>query len=211
MRDQVHLDVADQVVGADELAQLVPSKVAQVEEAERAEGDSHADRARILGRDITRTRLEPRAGGVRLAGAIKRLRQRRSSCAHHINDDSLERQAVAGTGHDVSSARSGLFICRERLDHVFAGLHGCAVVHEGADRNPPSELRGAAVVILVQVREKKMPKLELVFAYQVQNRRCFPAGIKQSSFARDLIPNQVTIDRDVFARGGDDAQLAPEC
>jgi len=70
VRGLVEVDVADQVVGADELLLVVPGEVAHVDEAELAVLENEADALVVVGVLFGAVGLETGAGGVRRAGAL---------------------------------------------------------------------------------------------------------------------------------------------
>src|ERR1051325_1930489 len=64
-------------------------------------------------------------------------------------------------------------------------------------------------VIVVRVRDENMTQHKLVFFNGFQNLLSIPAGIKQRSFTRNFVPDEITIHRDVLSRGTKRMQFAP--
>jgi hypothetical protein len=64
-------------------------------------------------------------------------------------------------------------------------------------------------VIVVRVSDEKMPKDQLVLLDHVQDRLRVPTSIEQRCFARDFVPDKITIYRDVLSGARERSQLAP--
>src|SRR5262249_37762130 len=65
-------------------------------------------------------------------------------------------------------------------------------------------------VVLMRVCDEQVTQHELVFADELQDGLGFPARVKQRRFARDFVPDQITVDRDSLRSRGDGPQFAPD-
>ena len=151
---QVEIDGADEVVRADQVVLLVPGQIAKVQHAEAAEGEEHADRARVLGR---------------IRRAVKSLQSGFGAPAPTsglvITSPAAEtkRTSIPAIG-SVSPGRAR--ICRPfarvcevvvvQLRRALALLHRRAVIDEGANRHARRQRRDAADVIGVVVRHDEV-------------------------------------------------------
>ena len=155
VRDEVHVDAADEVGGAHEIAQPVANEIAEVEETECAEAHAHADRPRVFSANGAAD-LDAFACRVRLSAAVERPGERRAVGAHDVHLHAAERQSIAGLGHEVLAAPAGDFVGRKRRHDFRRGFDRRAVVDERPNRNPLRELRHAAVVVLVKMRDQEI-------------------------------------------------------
>ena len=59
------------------------------------------------------------------------------------------------------------------------------------------------------MRQEQMLEMKLMLGDQIKDRFGVPAGIKESCFTRDFIPNEIAIDCDFILTGRDGAKFAP--
>ena len=51
--------------------------------------------------------------------------------------------------------------------------------------------------------------MDLVLRDEIENRFGLPAGVEESCFTRNFIPDEVAVDRDVVVGSGNDPKFAP--
>src|SRR5262245_18018124 len=64
-------------------------------------------------------------------------------------------------------------------------------------------------MVLMCVSDENMPKDDMVFIDQTQDRLRIPSSVEQGGIAGNFIPNKVTVHRKVIASGGDASKFPP--
>src|ERR1043166_455486 len=64
-------------------------------------------------------------------------------------------------------------------------------------------------VVFMAVRDEEVPQLKLVLGDEGESWLRVPAGIKHRRFARDFIPDEISIHGDTSTRRCERAKLAP--